>query len=90
MTMLLAIAGILIALDAIALLMAVGALRQGSGGMSLSTIAYGGAALIGSIVLLVLGNLSESSLLAALAIGLTAQLADSRFGHNQLPANSQF
>jgi hypothetical protein len=69
MTMLLAIAGILIALDAIALLMAVGALRQGSGGMSLSTIAYGGAALIGSIVLLVLGNLSESSLLAVLAIG---------------------
>jgi hypothetical protein len=68
MTMLFAIAGILVALDAIALLMAVGALRQGSG-MTLSTIAYAGAALIGSIVLLVLGNWSGSLVQAMLAVG---------------------
>jgi hypothetical protein len=66
MTILLAIAGILLALDAIALLMAVGALRQGNG-MTLSTIFYAGAALLGSVVLLYLGNWSGSLLLAACA-----------------------
>jgi hypothetical protein len=66
MTMLLAIAGILIALDAIAVLMAVGALRQGSG-MTLGTVFTAGAALAASIGLLVLGNWSESFVLAAIA-----------------------
>ena len=67
MTMLLAFAGILIALDAIALLMAVGALRQGNG-MTLSTIFYAAIALAGSIVLLVLGNWSQSMMLAAFSL----------------------
>ena len=63
----LAVAGILIALDAIALLMAVGAMRQGTG-MKPATIAYGAMALVCSILLLAIGNWSESFLLAVFAL----------------------